>query len=81
MLKPGGTVWIAEVRSRFDGKDGRASIASFVEAAGRVGLASRRAPDESNAMFFTLELVKESEKRVGGAARWPSLKACEYKKR
>ena len=58
VLKPGGLLWIAEVRSRFDGKNGAATVSSFVAALGALGFRLRRDPDERNTMFFTVELLK-----------------------
>ena len=85
VLKPGGLLWIAEVRSRFDGKNGAASVSSFVAALGALGFRLRRDPDERNTMFFTVELLKTfSSARArdsSSAIRWPPLKACSYKRR
>lgn len=87
VLKPGGLLWIAEVRSRFDGKNGTASVASFVAALAELGFKRKRDVDERNTMFFTAEFIKTwvskgkhahaSTRRV----RWPPLKACTYKRR
>ena len=48
MLKVGGVVWIAEVRSRFDGSAGHASIASFLAVLKTLGFKLKGKPDESN---------------------------------
>jgi ribosomal RNA-processing protein 8 len=48
VLKVGGVVWIAEVRSRFDGSAGHASIASFLAVLKTLGFKLKGKPDESN---------------------------------
>ena len=64
VLKVGGLLWIAEVRSRFDGKDGVASVDSFVKTLTSLGFKLKGKPDESNKMFFTVSMVKASEKKA-----------------
>ena len=88
VLKPGGLLWIAEVRSRFDGKNGTASVASFVAALAALGFKRKRDVDERNTMFFTAEFIKtwvskgkHSNTSTHRAVRWPPLKACTYKRR
>ena len=91
VLKPGGLLWIAEVRSRFDGKNGAASVSSFISALSKLGFKLKREPDERNRMFFTVELIKTWVKPTDTATKggtkstasvaWPPLKACSYKKR
>lgn len=93
VLKPGGLLWIAEVRSRFDGKNGAASVSSFISALSKLGFKLKREPDERNTMFFTVELIKtwankpNAKATKGGGPKasasvaWPPLKACSYKKR
>ena len=79
VLKVGGLLWIAEVRSRFDGKDGVASVDSFVKTrAARFKLKGK--PDESNKMFFTVSMIKAGEKKAK-KVKWQPLKACTYKRR
>lgn len=80
VLRPGGLLWIAEVRSRFDGSNGGATIESFAATLSALGFKMKGAPDESNKMFFIVKLVK-SEKRRKGDPNWPKLKACIYKRR
>lgn len=80
VLKVGGLLWIAEVRSRFDGKDGVASVDSFVKTLTSLGFKLKGKPDESNKMFFTVSMVKASEKKAK-KVRWQPLKACIYKRR
>ena len=43
VLKVGGLLWIAEVRSRFDGKDGVASVDGFVKTLTSVSYTHLRA--------------------------------------
>ena len=102
VLKLKGTLWIAEVKSRFDGKNGTASISSFIASLKNAGFdVNPKKVDEKDKMFFTLEAVKT--KNTGASSNddggdgdgktkkkmmkksapvdWPTLKACEYKKR
>ena len=80
MLKKGGVCWIAEVRSRFDGSKGVASIESFISAAAKLGFKPQGSVDERNKMFFVLRLVKSGAKPAR-RVRWPALKPCIYKRR
>ena len=80
VLKVGGLLWIAEVRSRFDGKDGVANVDSFVKTLTSLGFKLKGEPDESNKMFFTVSMVKASEKKAK-KVKWQPLKACIYKRR
>jgi ribosomal RNA-processing protein 8 len=79
-LKVGGVCWIAEVRSRFDGSKGVASIESFTEAANALGFKLQGTVDARNKMFFVLRLVKSAARRPK-KVHWPPLKACTYKRR
>lgn len=72
--------WIAEVRSRFDGSKGVASVESFLAACEELGFKRKGKPDESNKMFFVAKLVKASKERRA-KVKWPALKACIYKRR
>ena len=84
VLKPGGLLWIAEVRSRFDGQNGAASVTSFIAALAKLGFKPKRDPDETNAMFFTAEFIKtfaSKHAKVDSKIAWPPLKACAYKRR
>ena len=81
VLKPGGRLWIAEVRSRFQtvsGGDGRES--DFVQCVRSAGFALRE-HDASNKMFVTFLFQKTKEGPRAGGPDWPLLKACTYKKR
>jgi len=94
VLKVGGVLWIAEVRSRFDGSAGHASVSSFLAVCAQLGFVLKGKPDESNTMFFIVHLVKgKGAARAGAKVRgkagatpgsglkWPKLKACIYKRR
>ena len=81
VLKPGGKLWIAEVRSRFQtvpGGDSRES--GFVQCVRSAGFALRE-HDASNKMFVTFLFQKTKEGPRAGDPDWPPLKACTYKKR
>jgi len=72
-----GTLWIAEVRSRFEGTAG--GVDAFLQALDRAGF-QLKARDESDALFAIFRL----QRRDGDApamVSWPALKACEYKRR
>ena len=94
VLKVKGKLWIAEVKSRFDGRNGAASIPSFVASLKTAGFdVDPKKVDEKDKMFFVLEAVKaknhassssagsEKKNNKSGKVEWPKLKACEYKKR
>jgi ribosomal RNA-processing protein 8 len=83
VLQPRGALWIAEVRSRFQG--GAGGVDAFLAALAALGF-TLRSRDESDTMFAVFRLVKDdggAEGSVGKRAkpRWPVLKACEYKRR
>ena len=94
VLKVKGKLWIAEVKSRFDGRNGAASIPSFVASLKTAGFdVDPKKVDEKDKMFFVLEAVKaknhassssgggEKKNNKSGKVEWPKLKVCEYKKR
>ena len=94
VLKVKGKLWIAEVKSRFDGRNGAASIPSFVASLKTAGFdVDPKKVDEKDKMFFVLEAVKaknhassssgggEKNNNKSGKVEWPKLRACEYKKR
>jgi ribosomal RNA-processing protein 8 len=87
VLKVGGVLWIAEVRSRFDGSAGHASVESFLAVCKQLGFKLQGSPDEKNKMFFTVHLVKDNESKAAKGKKgkkglkWPKLKACIYKRR
>ena len=77
VLAPRGALWIAEVRSRFEGADG--GVDAFLRALAALGF-SLRARDESDTMFAVFRFAKADEPGTK-QPRWPALKACEYKRR
>jgi len=88
VLKPGGTCWIAEVRSRFSqvkGGDGAGS--DFVKCMARHLGCELRSHDNANKMFVTyvfempLEKTPEPASDEAFVAKWPKLSSCMYKKR
>jgi ribosomal RNA-processing protein 8 len=90
VLKPGGWLWIAEVRSRFAREGEQEDFRPFVEALRKLGFKLSK-QDVSNRMFVTMLFRKKGgggeggggEGDGGGAAgiKWPPLRACVYKKR
>lgn len=80
VLKPGGRLWIAEVRSRFVA-GGREDFEPFLRALASLGykLEERTTPNE---MFAVLRFRKCRAAPEGNAAPdWPKLKPCLYKRR
>ncbi len=85
VLRKGGLLWIAEVRSRFADSTssaesgGKDVFASFVAALKKLGLHVTR-QDSSNKMFVVFTAKKVDDKK-NGAVQWPELKPCMYKRR
>ncbi|CAL1391709.1 unnamed protein product [Linum trigynum] len=82
VLKPGGWLLIAEVKSRFDPITGGADPNKFVKAISELGFTSVL-KDFSNKMFILFHFQKK-EKRESSkskAIEWPELKPCLYKRR
>jgi len=81
VLRPSGWLWVAEVQSRFVDAQGKSVLNKFIAAVGELGLQLRR-KDTSNSHFLVLEF-QGSQGRGRGmrATEWPSLRACQYKKR
>ena len=85
VMRIGGLLWIAEVRSRFADSTssaesgGKIVFASFVAALKKLGLHVTR-QDSSNKMFVVFEARKVAD-RKSGAVQWPELKPCMYKRR
>ena len=84
ILRFGGLVWIAEVRSRFidstkDADENDSVFASFVKALRKQGLLVTH-QDIANKMFVVFEAKKMAHKH-DVAVRWPELKPCMYKRR
>jgi SAM-dependent methyltransferase len=92
VLRPGGWLWIAEVRSRFPRGDGGGGedFGPFVGALRRLGFKLIK-QDATNRMFVTMLLRKRADGGEGGEGgggradagkiEWPPLRACVYKKR
>jgi ribosomal RNA-processing protein 8 len=77
ILKPGGVVWLAEVRSRFEGEDkGIKRFCSFLRS---VGFDVTAQDTKGNKMFFTLVLKKSTRNPDSDAAF--TAKPCIYKRR
>ncbi|KAL6778998.1 hypothetical protein ACKKBF_B19210 [Auxenochlorella protothecoides x Auxenochlorella symbiontica] len=87
ILKPGGILWIAEVQSRFMQESGQGSILEpFIAAVEGLGT-ELKFRDEKNPYFLLLRFKKKSKAAVADVeldedeAAWPTLRACQYKKR
>lgn len=80
VLKLGGFLLIAEVKSRFDPANDGASPVQFVDALKRLGFV-RVSQDDKNKMFIMFTFKKEGEKSGKKPINWPDLKPCVYKKR
>ncbi|KAI9915065.1 hypothetical protein PsorP6_007014 [Peronosclerospora sorghi] len=77
VLKPGGVLKVAEVKSRFE-SEALGGIDGFVRTLRKMGFDCTH-KDERNTMFVLLDFLKSSRKpqTVGPI----ELKACEYKRR
>ncbi|GMH06787.1 hypothetical protein Nepgr_008627 [Nepenthes gracilis] len=81
VLKHGGWLLIAEVKSRFDPNSGGADPKSFSKAVCDLGF-TPFSKDFSNKMFILL-YFKKKENQCSGVKKieWPRLKPCLYKRR
>lgn len=81
VLKPGGFLWIAEVRSRFvpDDKDGE-DFAPFLGSLLKLGFKVLK-QDVGNRMFVVWIAKKVKDDVDGSLVQWPLLKPCVYKRR
>ncbi|XP_014522880.1 ribosomal RNA-processing protein 8-like isoform X2 [Vigna radiata var. radiata] len=81
VLKPGGWLLIAEVKSRFDPNTGGADPEKFSNAISELGFKSVK-KDFSNKMFILFYFTKK-EKQISKRKEieWPTLKPCLYKRR
>ncbi|XP_029129595.1 ribosomal RNA-processing protein 8 isoform X2 [Cajanus cajan] len=81
VLKPGGYLLIAEVKSRFDPNNGGADPEKFSNAISELGFKSVK-QDFSNKMFILFYFTKK-EKQISKKKEieWPMLKPCLYKRR
>lgn len=78
VLKPGGVLKVAEVKSRFE-SEALGGIDGFVQALHRMGFDCKH-KDERNKMFVLFEFVKAASRKPQDAGPI-ELKACEYKRR
>ncbi|XP_078433535.1 S-adenosyl-L-methionine-dependent methyltransferases superfamily protein [Wolffia australiana] len=82
VLRTGGWLLIAEVRSRFDPATGGADPEKFCHAVQKLGF-SLTSKDVSNKMFviFYFRKKKEITEDAARSIVWPDLKPCLYKRR
>ena len=80
VVRKGGYVYVAEVRSRLERESG--TLSAFIEGLYRMGLEFAERPTRRR-MFVTLILKKKRRKPRSKLKRvhMPPLKACEYKPR
>ncbi|PNY16514.1 ribosomal RNA-processing protein 8-like [Trifolium pratense] len=81
VLKPGGWLLIAEVKSRFDPNNGGADPEKFSKAISELGFnyVKRDVSNKMFILFYFTKKVKQNSK--GKEIEWPSLKPCLYKRR
>ncbi|CAH0487419.1 unnamed protein product [Peronospora farinosa] len=77
VLKPGGILMVAEVKSRFESET-LGGIDGFVQTLRKMGFDCKH-KDERNKMFVLFDFVKSSRKSQN--VRPIEFKACEYKRR
>jgi ribosomal RNA-processing protein 8 len=77
ILRANGELWISEVASRFDGKQGLEDFVKSLQAAGF----STFERDASNAVFISLYAKKHPKVMIDTKRLKPILKPCLYKKR
>ncbi|KAB2604881.1 ribosomal RNA-processing protein 8-like [Pyrus ussuriensis x Pyrus communis] len=81
ILKPGGWLLIAEVKSRFDSTTGGADPKTFTKAVCDLGFTSV-SKDFSKKMFILFYFKKKEEQDSKKKdIEWPELKPCLYKRR
>ncbi|XP_054788440.1 ribosomal RNA-processing protein 8 isoform X2 [Prosopis cineraria] len=81
VLKPGGWLLIAEVRSRFDPNTGGADPEKFSMAISELGFLKVK-QDFSNKVFILFYFKKkDKQKSRRKEIEWPVLKPCLYKRR
>lgn len=79
VLKPGGVLQIAEVKSRFE-SDALGGIQGFVDRVHKLGFDLKKKEDEHNKMFAIFEFAKSASRQPQPKVSI-ELKACEYKRR
>ncbi|XP_057834290.2 ribosomal RNA-processing protein 8 isoform X2 [Cryptomeria japonica] len=81
VLKPGGWLLVAEVKSRFDPDNGGADPNKFVKALNCLGF-NIVFKDFSSKIFVLFYFRKEKGRNIEGKQiDWPRLKPCIYKRR
>lgn len=81
VLNQTGWIWIAEVQSRFVDASGRSVLKEFIAAVTQLGFTLKK-QDASNSHFLLLEFQGKKGRNPGPyLLQWPSLRACQYKKR
>ncbi|KAK7395798.1 hypothetical protein VNO78_16368 [Psophocarpus tetragonolobus] len=80
VLKPGGWLLIAEVKSRFDPNTGGADPKKFSNVISELGFNSVK-QDFSNKMFILFYFTKKEKQISKKEIEWPMLKPCLYKRR
>ncbi|CAD7703371.1 unnamed protein product [Ostreobium quekettii] len=81
VLRRGGILWLAEVRSRFMGDDGHEAYDDFSKAMGALGF--KRLQLKKPSELFVVMVFRKTGKQGSASNKsvWPVLKACVYKKR
>ena len=81
VLRETGWIWIAEVQSRFVDGSGRSVLDDFIAAVTQLGFVLKKR-EASNSHFLLLEFQGRKGRAAGPYdLDWPSLRACQYKKR
>ena len=78
VLKDGGVLYIAEVRSRFESNPNDLKV--FVKTLEQCGFVQQKQLDRSNTMFLFLELTKNAKIRPNKHLEY-TAKPCIYKRR
>ena len=81
VLTTTGKIWIAEVQSRFMDESGKSVLDDFISAVTEMGFVLKK-KETSNTHFLQLEFKgKKGRIRKSHMLQWPTLRACQYKKR
>ena len=75
-----GWIWIAEVQSRFIDDKGKSVMEAFVKTVEALGFVLKH-KDVSNSHFLLLVFQGKRGRKRAVQLEWPSLRACQYKKR
>ena len=80
VLRTGGRIWIAEVRSRFaQTGDAREDVQPFITAMEGIGM--KLVSSFSSKMFIVFVFKLVNKGTVSDTLEWPTLKPCLYKRR